>query len=109
MTRDAGDLENLVQVRMARLDAMVQGLVVGLMAGLAVFVATNWLVWKGGAVVGPHLALLAQYFIGYRVTFLGSLIGFAWGFTVGFLAGYAVAWTYNRLADLRQTRPPRRS
>ena len=54
-------------------------------AGLGVFVATNWLISEGGPVVGPHLALLGQFFIGYRVTFVGSLVGFLWAFAVGFL------------------------
>src|SRR5215468_10050056 len=81
-----------------------RGVVTGLLAGLALFVATNWLVLKGGRVVGPHLALLGQYFIGYRVSFVGSLIGFAWAFSLGFLVGAAVVAIYNRLADLRD--PP---
>jgi hypothetical protein len=101
MAHDATKLEDLVLVRVVRLNAVIVGLVTGLMAGLAVFVATNWLILKGGRVVGPHLALLGQFFIGYRVTFLGSLIGFVWAFAVGFLVGAAVVWIYNRLADLR--------
>ena len=53
---------------------------------------------KGGEPVGPHLGLLAQYFWGYRVSFLGSLVGFAWAFAVGFAAGWLVSRIYNRLA-----------
>ena len=104
MARDANELGDLVLVRVVRLKAVIVGLVTGLMAGLAVFVATNWLILKGGRVVGPHLALLGQFFIGYRVTFAGSLIGFLWAFVVGFLVGVAVVWIYNRLADLRSPR-----
>ena len=76
--------------RMVRFNATVQGIVTGLVLGLVVFVATIWLVIKGGPVVGPHLALLGQYFIGYRVTLGGSFIGFAWGFVVGFALGFFV-------------------
>jgi hypothetical protein len=94
-------LEDVVLTRIVRLNAMVQGLVTGLLGGLVIFVATNWLVLKGGPVVGPHLALLGQFFIGYRVTFLGSLIGFAYGFVSGFLAGYFVATVYNRVVARR--------
>jgi hypothetical protein len=101
MARDTKDLESLVLVRVVRLNAVVTGLVTGLLAGLALFVATNWLVLKGGPVVGPHLALLGQYFIGYRVSFVGSLIGFVWAFAVGFVAGTAVVWIYNLLTRLR--------
>ena len=101
MARDAKDLEALVLVRVVRLNAVVAGAVTGLLAGVAVFVATNWLIIKGGPVVGPHLALLGQFFIGYRVTFAGSLVGFAWAFALGFLGGFAVVRLYNLLAHMR--------
>jgi len=104
MARTERELETVVLVRAIRLNAVVAGLVTGLMAGLALFIATNWLVLKGGSVVGPHLVLLNQFFIGYRMTFLGSLIGFAWAFAVGFVAGFAVVRIYNLLADLRSPR-----
>jgi ABC-type dipeptide/oligopeptide/nickel transport system permease subunit len=83
------------------LNAKALGLVLGLLCGLAVFVATNWLVIKGGDPVGPHLKLLSQYFIGYRVSFLGSLIGFIYGFAVGTLSGAFIGWIYNKVASLR--------
>jgi hypothetical protein len=109
MARDTNDLEAVVLVRVVRLNAVIAGLATGLLAGLAVFVATNWLVLKGGRVVGPHLALLGQYFIGYRVSFVGGLVGFVWAFVLGFVAGAAVVWIYNRLADLRHHEAPGRS
>jgi len=87
------------RVRVLRLDAVAQGITTGIIAGLVVFVATNWLVLKGGPVVGPNLALLSQFFFGYRVTFFGSLIGFAWAFFYGGLVGYLVSWIYNRLVQ----------
>ncbi|MGE3152266.1 MAG: hypothetical protein AB7G48_14635 [Nitrospiraceae bacterium] len=91
-----------------RLNSKVFGLVLGLLIGSMIFVATNWLVIKGGHVtpegehvVGPHLQLLSQFFIGYRVSFVGSLIGFAYGFALGTLGGALVGWIYNRIVDLR--------
>jgi hypothetical protein len=84
------------------LNAKVFGLTLGIVCGLALFLATNWLVIKGGKPVGPHLALLSQYFIGYRVSFLGSFIGFFYGFAVGTLFGSLVGWMYNRIASLRR-------
>ncbi len=77
------------------------GLVLGLLFGLIIFVATNWLVLKGGDRVGPHLILLSQYFIGYRVTFLGSFIGFAYGFALGTLSGALLGWIYNKIVAIR--------
>ena len=104
MADDKRQLESLALTRIMRLNATVQGLVTGLVAGLAILVATNWLVIKGGRVVGPHLALLGQFLPGYRVTFVGSLIGFAYCFVLGFAIGYGVARTYNSLTDLRERR-----
>jgi len=84
-----------------RLNAKVLGLALGLIFALGLFVATNWLVIKGGERVGPHLQLLGQYFFGYRVTFFGSIIGAAYGFAVGTLCGSLVGWIYNKITAIR--------
>jgi hypothetical protein len=109
MAEQAKDLEQVLLSRLLRLNATVQGLVAGTISGLAIFLATNWLLIKGPAVgpngeavMGPHLGLLSQYFIGYRVSVLGSLIGLAYGFALGFAGGYFVAWLYNRIVELRE-------
>ena len=83
------------------LNAKVLGLALGVILGLGVFVATNWLVIKGGERVGPHLILLSQYFIGYKVTFLGSFIGAAYGFALGTICGALLGWIYNKIAAFR--------
>jgi hypothetical protein len=95
------EVEPELTVRILRLEAVVQGVAWGLVAGLALFAATNFLVLKGGRVVGPHLSLLRQFFVGYEVTFVGSLIGFAYAFVCGFLAGYLVSLVYNRVVRRR--------
>jgi hypothetical protein len=101
MAQDDTTPDAIVLTRVLRLNAVVQGVGVGLMTGLAIFLATNWLVLKGGDLVGPHLALLSQFFIGYRVTFAGSFVGFAYGFVAGFTAGYCVATVYNWIVNLK--------
>ena len=85
-----------------RLNAKVFGLTLGIVCGLALFLATNWLVVKGGKPVGPHLVLLSQYSIGYRVSFLGSFVGFLYGFALGTMTGSFVGWFYNKIAALRR-------
>jgi hypothetical protein len=107
LEEDKRRLEDIVLAHLVRLNAKVQGVVTGLVAGLVIFVATNWLILKGGEVVGPNLALLGQFFIGYRVTFMGSLIGFAYGFAGGFVAGYLVAGLYNWFVELKERRGQR--
>lgn len=92
-----------------RFNSKALGLILGILLGLAIFIATNWLIILGGHigphgehVVGPNLQLLSQFFIGYRVSFLGSIIGFAYGFAVGSLAGALIGWIYNKIVDLRR-------
>jgi len=87
------------------LNAKAFGLALGIICGLAIFLATNWLILKGGHPVGPHLSLLSQYFLGYRVTFLGSLVGFAYGFAVGTISGAFISWIYNKIAGLKSKNP----
>lgn len=94
-------IEKAVLTRLLYLNATLVGVVTGLVLGLGIFIATNFLILKGGPVVGPHLALLGQYFIGYKVTFLGSLIGLVYGSVTGFVIGYVLARLYNWFARLR--------
>ena len=98
-------LEEVILTRLVRLNARIQGVVIGLMAGTGLFAATNWLVLKGGKAVGLHLSLLGQFFIGYSVTFSGSLVGFAYAFVCGYVIGYSVARIYNWIADFKERKP----
>jgi len=84
-----------------RLNGNVLGIACGVLCGLGLFGATIFLVLKGGEEVGPHLRLLSQYLIGYRVSFAGSLIGLAYGLVLGFVAGWLVARVYGWVVDLR--------
>ena len=93
--------EQMLKRAVVRLSGQVLGIVLGVIAALGIFVATNWLVIKGGDVVGPHLGLLSQFFIGYSVTFVGSLIGAAYGFVVGYLTGLIIGWVYNAVVLFR--------
>lgn len=104
MIEDEKAIEKVVLTRLLRLNATILGLVIGFVMGTMIFVATNWLVLKGGSVVGPHLSLLNQFYVGYEVSFVGSLIGFAYGMVTGFTIGYVVARIYNWIAEFREAR-----
>lgn len=80
-----------------RLNERAWGITLGLLLGGGLFVATLVLVIKGGPQVGRHLGLLANYFPGYRVTLLGSFVGFVYAFVVGYGIGRVVGSVYNRL------------
>lgn len=85
-----------------KLSRVVMGLTLGVLFSLAIFGATLFLVLKGGDRVGAHLQLLGQFFPGYRVTFLGSIIGGAYGFVFGYLTGWIVAAVYNWVVLLKR-------
>ena len=88
-------LADAVRIQLIQLQATTIGIVTGTITAFGLFLATNWLVLKGGTNVGQHLQLLGQYFIGYTVTFVGSFVGAAYAFGLGSLIGYAVARMYN--------------
>lgn len=101
------DEEKRLLSEAVKLDAKVFGLILGLIIGLIVFIATNWLIIAGGhvgpdgkVVIGPHLELLGQFFIGYKVTFFGSIIGFVYGFAAGSIFGTLISWLYNKIIYL---------
>ena len=81
----------------ARLDKTALGVAVGVLGALVIGGATLFLIAKGGARVGPTLALLGQYFIGYTVTLRGSLVGAGYGFCTGFLLGWITAAMRNAI------------
>ncbi len=109
MSVNRGTDEEKLFTGILRLNAKILGLILGLLMGSAIFIATNWLLIKGGHitpageyVVGPHLQLLSQFFIGYKVSFLGSIVGFLYGFALGTLCGGMIGWIYNKMVHIRK-------
>ena len=93
--------EELIHKAVARLRANIMAVVFGMLGGTGLFVATIWLLVRGGQQVGLHLNLLGNYFPGYQVTWGGSVLGFVYGALAGAAIGWSVAWIYNRVVDLR--------
>jgi hypothetical protein len=92
---------NELSAAVARIQAGVMALVFGLIGGLGIFLMTVWLLIKGGERVGPHLGLLSHYFIGYSVSWTGSIIGFFYGALIGGIIGWAIGRIYNRIVAIR--------
>ena len=92
-----------------KLDGLALGGATGIAAGVVLCLATLILVLKGGDVVGPRLELLAQYFPGYSVTWMGSLLGLAYGLFYGFLIGWYFAFIRNGVLFLTMTVALRRA
>ena len=84
----------------ASIDKLALALSVGAVCGAAIFLATMFLILKGGPVVGPNLSLLDQYFIGYTVSVQGAFIGLGYAFFWGFIFGWLFAYLRNLFTAL---------
>ena len=87
-----------VQTSLLRLNARAWGISTGLLLGGGLFLATVFLVLRGGPNLGQHLSMLRVFFPGYSVTWLGAFVGFIYGFVLGYGLGRIVGSVYNRLA-----------
>ncbi len=79
----------------AKLDPLAFGLALGQTAGLLLLLATLFLVFKGGDVIGPNLQLLDHFLPGYTVSLPGSMLGLLYGTLLGFLVGWCFAYLRN--------------
>ena len=93
--------DEMVLRAVLKISARILGLTSGLLCALVIFVATLWLVFRGGPNVGAHLGLLREFFYGYSVTIPGSIVGALWGFVIGYLSGWFIASVYNTVALFR--------
>ncbi|HSJ64400.1 MAG TPA: hypothetical protein VK922_10960 [Gemmatimonadaceae bacterium] len=89
---DAEAIPDALALAFAPLHKRAFGIAVGAAAGLLFFLATATELLRG---VDIGLYLLAEYFYGYSVTWIGAFIGLFWGFAVGFVAGWFIAFCRN--------------
>jgi hypothetical protein len=69
----------------------------GLIWGFGVLALTWWrLLFERS---GEDDTIIGHIYRGYKLTPLGSLIGFVWALFDGAAGGAVFAWLYNRLAD----------
>jgi protoporphyrinogen oxidase len=83
--------DELVTAAFARLDSVALGVALGVVSGLAVFVASVLLLLKGGSPVGPNLSLLGHYLLWFRVSWAGAFVGLVETGLGGFVIGYLLA------------------
>jgi len=91
----------LIEAAVARLRAGILAIVFAMVGGTGLFVATAWLLIKGGENVGATLGLLGNYLPGYAVSWPGAIVGLLYGAGIGGVAGWSLARIYNRLARTR--------
>jgi hypothetical protein len=97
-TRTPEAARDAYKTALLQLNARAWGIAMGLLLGLGLFLATIFLVVKGGETIGPHLALLGVLLPGYRVTVGGAFIGFGYMFVIGYAIGRIIGHLYNALA-----------
>ncbi len=96
---DEQSTDALILQSFAKLDKVALGISFGSTLGLLIFLATLFLLVKGGSTLGPNLSLLTHYFIGYSVSLRGSFIGLGYGFLSGFVLGWSIALLRNALVS----------
>jgi hypothetical protein len=65
----------------------------GILWGLAVFIATIWLLIVGSP--GKMISALGSFYFGYTFSVWGAFIGLIWGFIDGLIGGFIFAHVYN--------------
>jgi len=91
----------MIEAAVARLRAGILAIVFAMVGGTGLFVATAWLLIKGGENVGVTLGLLGNYLPGYAVSWQGAVVGLLYGAGLGGAMGWSLARIYNRLARRR--------
>jgi hypothetical protein len=90
--------ELVLMALFARVDTVAMSSAVALASALALAAATAALLLAGappGVPVGPNLSALRNVLPGYRVTWLGCLVGGAWGGAIGAVVGFLLATCWN--------------
>jgi hypothetical protein len=87
---------------LARIRSWALAIVCAMIGGAGLFVMTAWLLIKDGPQVGQHLQLLSIYFIGYSVTWWGSVVGLFYGALCGGAIGWSVGTIYNKVVTIRE-------
>lgn len=100
MTKNQPGLDEVSRA-VVRIQSGVLTVVCALIGGLGLFAMTAWLLIKDGPNVGQHLNLLGNYFIGYSVTWTGSLVGLLYGALVGGVFGWTIGRIYNAVVSIR--------
>lgn len=81
---------------MQKLSPLAFGLAAGIFWGIMLFGWTLLALWTGYA--REILELIGKIYLGYSVSYLGSLLGLIYGFIDAFVGCAIFAWLYNRLA-----------
>ena len=76
-----------------KLRSRALGLALGVVVGLAYFVAILISLFLGGGITFGHIQPLFGFWVSRSIP--GAILGCVWGFVFGFISGALVAWLYN--------------
>ena len=79
-----------------KLNKVAFGFAAGIIWGGIVFLATWWIVVRGGT--GEMISRLGRFYIGYAPSPSGSILGLIYGFVSAFIVGVLFAAIYNAFA-----------
>ncbi len=99
----------LVAQAFARFDPVALGTAIGSVTGVGLFLATAALLLRGGEVVGPTLSLLANYIVGFQVSWTGALVGLVEASAGGFGFGWLLAKLINMAVSFEESSFKRRA
>jgi protoporphyrinogen oxidase len=98
------DLDELTQAAFGRFDPIALGAAFGLVLGTALFLATSVLLLRGDDPLGPNLSLVGAYFLGYKVSWGGALLGMVEAGLFGFVFGWVMAKMVNLVVAREERR-----
>ncbi len=75
------------------------GIACGIVWGVCIFLATIYVILKGG---GNTMVLLQQFYWGYSISFVGAILGLIYGFIYGFICGWIFGWLYNKFVGVKK-------
>jgi len=104
ISTEADKSEKFIEQPTLRISGHALGVSLGSLMALQLIATTNWLVIRGTANQSPHAALLQNYFPGYSVSFVGSIIGAAEIFIFTYTLSQLLSVVYNFAAGLRRGR-----
>lgn len=71
------------------------GLAAGILWGISMFILTIAAVLTGYGT--EWLELMGSIYMGYTISWMGSIVGLIYGFLDGFIGLYIFGWLYNKL------------
>ncbi len=93
-------VEEVMEGALPKLDPLALGMSLGMVLGVGLMLATWFLLLRGGDTSGETLTLLSQFYPGYAVTAVGSMLGLVYGVLTGFLLGWGYAFLRNAVTAL---------